>query len=256
MRMMSLFIISAGIAEDDQADGLRENGMIRENLAKTQENIERACRNVGRDSRDVTLIAVSKTKPVSMLMEAYECGCREFGENKVQELVSKYESMPKDIHWHMIGHLQRNKVKYIVDKVALIHSVDSLKLAEEISREAVKKNVSVSILIEVNVAEEESKFGVKVDETLPLIKQIASLPGIRVEGLMTIAPYVENSEENRQYFEILRQLAVDITTKNIDNVNMNVLSMGMTGDYMIAVETGATLVRVGTGIFGERQYLL
>ena len=233
-----------------------ENDMIRENLAKTQENIEKACRNAGRDSKDVTLIAVSKTKPVPVLMEVYECGCREFGENKVQELVSKYESMPKDIHWHMIGHLQRNKVKYIVDKVSMIHSVDSMKLAEEISREAVKKGVTVSILIEVNVAEEESKFGIKATEALPLIEQIAVLPGIRIQGLMTIAPYVENSEDNRQYFEILRQLAVDITKKNLDNVNMNVLSMGMTGDYMIAVEEGATMVRVGTGIFGERQYLL
>lgn len=230
--------------------------MVSENLAKTRENIEKACCNAGRDTKDVTLIAVSKTKPVSMLMEAYACGCREFGENKVQELVEKYEAMPKDIHWHMIGHLQRNKVKYIVDKVVMIHSVDSLKLAEEISREAVKKNVTVSILIEVNVAEEESKFGVKVQDALPLIMQAALLPGISIKGLMTIAPYVENSEENRQYFEILRQLAVDITTKNIDNVSMNVLSMGMTGDYMVAVEEGATLVRVGTGVFGERQYLL
>lgn len=230
--------------------------MIKENLVITQENIKEACHHVGRNPKDVTLIAVSKTKPVSMLIEAYECGCREFGENKVQELVEKYEKMPKDIHWHMIGHLQRNKVKYIVDKVALIHSVDSLKLAEEISREAVKKNVTVSILIEVNVAEEESKFGVTVNETLPLVEKVSKLPGICIKGLMTIAPYVENSEENRQYFEILRQLAVDITTKNIDNVNMSVLSMGMTGDYMTAVEEGATLVRIGTGIFGERQYSL
>ena len=230
--------------------------MVRENIALVQENIENACRNAGRNFDEVTLIAVSKTKPVEMLWEAYRAGVRDFGENRALELLDKYEVMPKDIHWHMIGHLQRNKVKYIVDKVVLIHSVDSLRLAQEISREAVKKNLTVSVLIEVNVADEESKFGVSAEDTLPLVRQIALLPGIRIKGLMTIAPYVENSEENRQYFKILRQLAVDITRKNIDNVSMTVLSMGMTGDYEVAVEEGASLVRVGTGIFGERQYLL
>ncbi len=228
--------------------------MIKENLGQVHENIKQACQNAGRSVEDVTLIAVSKTKPVSALMEAYNCGCREFGENKVQELVEKYEAMPSDIRWHMIGHLQRNKVKYIVDKVALIHSVDSLRLAEEISREAVKKKVEVSILIEINAAGEDTKFGVSPEEALPLIKDIAVLPGIHIKGLMTIAPYVENPEENRQYFKLLRQLAVDISSKNIDNINMNVLSIGMTGDYMVAIEEGASYVRVGTGIFGERQY--
>ncbi len=228
--------------------------MISNNLNRVHENIQKACENAGRSVDDVTLIAVSKTKPVSDLMEAYRCGCREFGENKVQELVEKYEVMPSDIHWHMIGHLQRNKVKYIVDKVFLIHSVDSVRLAEEISREAVKKQVEVSILIEVNVAGEDTKYGVSPKEALPLIKEIAVLPSIHVKGLMTIAPYVDNPEENRQYFEQLRQLAVDISSKNIDNISMNVLSMGMTGDYMVAVEEGASYVRVGTGIFGERQY--
>lgn len=228
--------------------------MIKDNLALVQENIKKACQAAGRDEAQVTLIAVSKTKPVELLMEAYDCGCRHFGENKVQELVCKYEAMPKDIKWHMIGHLQRNKVKYIIDKAALIHSVDSLRLAEEISHEAVKRNIEVSILIEVNTSGEESKFGVSVDGALPLIQEISRLPNIHIKGLMTIAPYVENSEENKPYFEILRELAVDISSKNIDNVNMNVLSMGMTGDYMTAVEEGATLVRVGTGIFGQRQY--
>lgn len=228
--------------------------MIKDNLDYVQENIKQACRMTGRAEDEVTLIAVSKTKPVSMLMEAYECGCRHFGENKVQELVSKYGVMPRDIHWHMIGHLQRNKVKYIIDKVSLIHSVDSMRLAEEISREASKRKIEVSVLIEVNAAGEESKFGVSVRDTLPLVRDIAVLPGIHIKGLMTIAPYVENSEENRPYFEIIKQLAVDISRKNIDNVSMNVLSMGMTGDYVTAVEEGSTLVRVGTGIFGERQY--
>ncbi len=228
--------------------------MIKENIVSVQKNIDKACNSGNRNAEEVTLIAVSKTKPVSMLMEAYECGCREFGENKVQELVDKYEVMPKDIKWHMIGHLQRNKVKYIVDKVTLIHSVDSLKLAEEISKEALKKQVQVPILIEVNVAGEDTKFGVKPTETEELVRQISMLEGIHIKGLMTIAPYVDNPEENRQYFAQLKQLSVDINRKNIDNVNMNVLSMGMTGDYMVAIEEGASYVRVGTGIFGERQY--
>lgn len=228
--------------------------MIAENLKYVNERIQKSCLKAGRDEKEVTLIAVSKTKPVSDLMEAYQEGCREFGENKVQELVDKYEVMPKDIHWHMIGHLQTNKVKYIVDKVTMIHSVDSINLAREISKEAQKKQVTVSILIEVNVAGEESKFGVSMEEAEPLIRKIALLDGIKICGLMTIAPYVEDEEKNRQYFADLKQLSVDIATKNIDNVNMNVLSMGMTGDYAVAIEEGATYVRVGTGIFGERHY--
>ncbi len=228
--------------------------MIRENIKWVENKIDDACKKSGRDREAVTLIAVSKTKPVSMLQEAYEAGCRDFGENKVQELVDKYEHMPKDIRWHMIGHLQRNKVKYIVDKVYLIHSVDSLRLAEEISKEAGKKGVIVSILIEVNVAKEETKFGTTCEDVIELVEEIAKLPNIQVKGLMTIAPYVENPEENRQYFEKLRQIYVDIIRKNIDNVCMDVLSMGMTGDYEVAVTEGATYVRVGTGIFGERQY--
>ena len=228
--------------------------MIQENIRQVEENIRAACDRSGRNPEDVKLIAVSKTKPISMLEEAYAYGCRDFGENKVQELVDKYEKLPKDIRWHMIGHLQRNKVKYIVDKVYLIHSVDSLRLAQEISKEAVKKNVTVSILIEVNVAKEESKFGTTSEEACNMVEEMARLPGIRIKGLMTIAPYVENAEENRQYFEKLRQIYVDIIQKNIDNVCMEELSMGMTGDYQVAVEEGATYVRVGTGIFGERIY--
>ena len=230
--------------------------MIKDNLAIVHQNIRKACESADRNTDEVTLIAVSKTKPVSMLTEAYACGCRDFGENKVQELTSKYEVMPKDIRWHMIGHIQTNKVKYIVDKVCLIHSVDSLKLAQEISAQAVKKQVNVSILIEVNMAGEETKFGVKPQEAEALIREISLLPGISIKGLMTIAPYVEDAEDNRQYFKQLKQLAVDIIYKNIDNVNMSILSMGMTGDYVTAVEEGASCVRVGTGIFGERQYLV
>lgn len=229
--------------------------MIQENLQIIQENIKAACARSGRSENAVKLIAVSKTKPVEMLREAYGAGCRDFGENKVQELVEKYEQMPKDIRWHMIGHLQRNKVKYIVDKVWLIHSVDSLRLAEEISKEAVRKNVKVSILVEVNIAGEASKFGVAAQDVVSLVEEIAKLPNIVIKGLMAIAPYVENSEENRLYFAKLMQIYVDIIHKNIDNVFMEELSMGMTGDYEVAVEEGATYVRVGTGIFGERQYL-
>ena len=228
--------------------------MIRENLHTVEENISAACDRSGRVREDVKLIAVSKTKPVEMLREAYDLGCRDFGENKVQELVDKYDKMPKDIRWHMIGHLQRNKVKYIVDKVCMIHSVDSLRLAEEISKEAVKKNVTVSILVEVNVAEEESKFGTTSEDAISLVEAVSKLPNIIIKGLMTIAPYVENSEENRLYFAKLKQIYVDIIHKNIDNVFMEELSMGMTGDYEVAIEEGATLIRVGTGIFGERQY--
>lgn len=228
--------------------------MIKENLITINQNIQTACLHSDRNTDEVTLIAVSKTKPVTLLKEAYQEGCRDFGENKVQELIDKYEQLPKDIKWHMIGHLQRNKVKYIVGKTALIHSVDSLKLAEEISKESTKKEVTTAVLIEVNVAGEESKFGVAVEETESLIQSVALLPGIVIKGLMTIAPYVADAEENRQYFEKLKQLSVDISRKNIDNVNMNVLSMGMTGDYAVAIEEGATYIRVGTGIFGERQY--
>ena len=228
--------------------------MITQNYDEIQKNIDAACEKAGRERAEVELIAVSKTKPVSMLAQLYEHGCRDFGENKVQELVEKYETLPKDIRWHMIGHLQRNKVKYIVDKVFLIHSVDSLRLSDEISKEACKKNVTVNILIEVNVAQEETKFGLKTDETAELIRQISVLPGICVKGLMTIAPYVENAEENRQYFRKLKQLSVDIMHKNIDNISMGSLSMGMSGDYLVAVEEGATYVRVGTSIFGERDY--
>lgn len=230
--------------------------MLQDNYDKVVDNIIKTCEKFGRNPDEVTLIAVSKTKPVSMLQEIYDHGCRDFGENKVQELLEKYEVMPKDIRWHLIGHLQRNKVKYVVDKAALIHSVDSLKLAEEISKEALKKNVEADILIEVNVAAEESKFGTRTEDAIELVSQIAKLPGIHIKGLMTIAPYVENPEENRQYFAQLRQLSVDISAKNIDNVTMNVLSMGMTGDYETAVSEGATLVRVGTGIFGERHYIV
>ena len=228
--------------------------MIEENLKHVREKILEACQKADRDPSEVTLISVSKTKPIDQLMEAYQAGSRDFGENKVQEIMDKYDAMPQDVKWHMIGHLQRNKVKYIIDKVCLIHSVDSFRLAQEISIQAQKKRVPANILIEVNVAGEESKFGVSTEDVLHLVEQSASLPNIKVCGLMTIAPFVENPEENRKYFRILKQISIDIGRKNIDNVNMEILSMGMTNDFQVAIEEGATMVRVGTGIFGERNY--
>ena len=230
--------------------------MIKENISCVNDNIVTACKKSGRNVKDVTLIAVSKTKPVSMMHDAYETGIRDFGENKVQEIVKKYDDMPKDTRFHMIGHLQTNKVKMLVDKVYMIHSVDSLHLAEVISKEAVKVNKVIPILIEVNVAGEETKYGVSVNSCEELIRACSLLPGIKINGLMTIAPFVENGEENRKHFKALKQLSVDIMQKNIDNVSMEFLSMGMSGDYEVAVEEGASFVRVGTGIFGEREYQL
>ena len=228
--------------------------MIKENIQIVQKNIEEACKKAGRDPAEVTLIAVSKTKPVSDIEEAIRCGMTVFGENKVQELLQKMETIKDDVTWHLIGHLQTNKVKYIADKPLLIHSVDSVKLAKEIQKEAAKKQSDCNILLEVNVAEEESKYGFTYDEVLPAICEIAQFPNVHIQGLMTIAPFVENPEDNREIFAKLHKLLLDIKTRNIDNVNMSVLSMGMTNDYMVAVEEGATMVRVGTGIFGERNY--
>jgi len=228
--------------------------MLKDNLKNVQGEISSAIKRAGRNENEVTLIAVSKTKPVPMLEEIYAEGIRDFGENKVQELVDKYEKLPKDIRWHMIGHLQTNKVKYIIDKAYLIHSVDSIKLAEVISKEAAKKNITASILIEVNVGEEDSKFGLDTTETIKFIEEVAKLPNIIVKGLMTVAPYVENPEENRMIFRTLKKLSVDISSKNIDNVIMEYLSMGMSGDFTVAIEEGASYVRVGTSIFGERDY--
>ena len=228
--------------------------MLKENLKEVEEKIAEACIKAGRKREDVTLVAVSKTKPISMLKEIYECNIRDFGENKVQELSDKYSQMPADIKWHLIGHLQRNKVKAVIDKTVLIHSVDSVRLAETIEQEASKKGLNVDVLIEVNVAEEDSKFGLKLDEVIPTIETIAKFPHVHIKGLMTIAPYVEDPEENRSIFAMLRKLSVDIESKNIDNVSVGILSMGMTNDYQVAIEEGATIVRVGTAIFGERNY--
>ena len=226
---------------------------VAENLKTIRKRVDAACERAGRRPEEVTLIAVSKTKPLSMPQEAYGAGARDFGENKVQEILEKYPEMPEDARFHMIGHLQTNKVKQVVGKAVLIHSVDSLHLAEKIEQEAAKRDLTADILLEVNVAREESKFGLMMEEVIPLLEEVKNLPHVRVRGLMTIAPNVENPEENRKHFKKLYQLYVDIKSKNIDNGTMSVLSMGMTGDFEVAVEEGATMIRVGTGIFGFRQ---
>ncbi len=228
--------------------------MLANNLKEVEAKIQEACTKAGRSRDEITLIAVSKTKPVPMLEEVYNLGIRNFGENKVQELTDKYPQMSKDVIWHLIGHLQRNKVKHVIDKASLIHSVDSIRLAETIEQEASKRNRIVDVLLEVNVAEEESKYGFRVHEVMDAVECIAKFPHVRIKGLMTIAPFVENPEENRIVFYQLRKLSVDIAAKNIDNVSVNILSMGMTNDYQVAIEEGATMVRVGTGIFGQREY--
>lgn len=241
--------------------------MMEKNIKDIKERINFACQRSGRDPLEVELIAASKTKPISMIEEAYELGITNFGENKVQELTKKYDELYEkygdSIKWHLIGHLQRNKVKYIIDKVALIHSVDSLRLGHMIEKEAAKKDIICDILIQVNIANEDSKKGVSSQELMSLFMEIIKFPHIRVRGLMTLAPYVKDSEKNRKYFSIMRQLFVDIKTKNIDNglsktyfdpSSFDILSMGMTGDYEIAVEEGATMIRVGAGIFGDRDY--
>lgn len=228
--------------------------MVKENYNYVKQQVEETAKSCGRDPKEITLIAVSKTKPLENIEELIGIGVEDFGENKVQELCDKYEHVSQPVRFHLIGHLQTNKVKYIVDKACLIHSVDSLKLAQTIQKEAAKKQVIAQILIEVNVAEEDSKFGLHTEDVIPFIQEISTMPNLHVNGLMTIAPFVDDPEDNRKYFRTLKQLSLDITSKNIDNIDMNVLSMGMTNDYKVAIEEGATMVRVGTAIFGARNY--
>ena len=227
---------------------------IRDNLAQVRGNIAAACRRAGRSPDGVTLLAVSKTKPVEMIRACMDAGQTAFGENYVQELEEKYALLGDAVRWHMIGHLQRNKVRYIMDKVSLIHSVDSIRLAEQIQREAEKRDIRSQVLLEVNVAHEESKWGFAPEETEESVRAVSAFANVHICGLMTSAPVTEDPETNRIYFRQLRQLYERIGAMNIPNVDMQVLSMGMTGDYAVAVEEGSTLVRVGTGIFGERDY--
>ena len=229
--------------------------MIKENICDVKEKIKAACERSGRDVSEVTLIAVSKTKPLSMIEEAIGAGMVEFGENKPQEMRDKSRELETPVHWHMIGSLQTNKVKYVVGTACLIHSVDSIALAAAIEKEAAKKEIVMDILLEVNMAKEESKHGFEPSEIFPAVLEISKFPHLRIKGLMTVAPYTENAEENRIYFRKMKELLIDIRGKNIDNVFMDSLSMGMSSDYEVAIEEGATMVRIGTGIFGERIYL-
>lgn len=227
---------------------------IEENITEVKRRVEEAAKKAGRNPEDVLILAVSKTIDVPRIKEAVQCGLNSLGENRVQEIMDKYEPMGEGINWHLIGHLQTNKVKYIIDKVCLIHSVESLKLAEEINKKAEKAGIIMDILVEVNISDEESKFGIKPEDCESFIRELSKMKNINVKGLMTVAPFTENPEENRVYFKGLKDLLVDINNKKIDNINMSELSMGMTGDFEVAVEEGATIVRVGTGIFGERFY--
>lgn len=228
--------------------------MIKKQLEEVRKNITEAALKANRKPEEITLIAVSKTYPASAIKEAMLEGCMDFGENHVQELCQKIEEIQEPVKWHLIGHLQTNKVKYIIGKTELIHSLDSLRLAEEIEKQSAKKEVVTKVLIEVNVANEASKHGFKVEEVLPAVKALSQMPHIRVEGLMTVAPFVEDPEENRTIFRKLLALSVDIQKQKFDNISVNILSMGMSNDYKIAIEEGATMVRVGTAIFGNRDY--
>jgi len=227
--------------------------MIAENISKIKQRIRESCLKVGRNPEDVTIVAVTKTVPVERIKEAIDAGIIDIGENRVQELLEKRNSI-KDVRWHFVGHLQTNKVKYLVDFVYLIHSVDSLKLALEIDKRAKKINRVVDVLIEVNTSGEETKYGVKPDETLDLVRQISeSCEFVRVKGLMTVAAFLPNPEDVRPMFRMLRELRDEIAKFNFKNVDMKHLSMGMSNDFEVAVEEGATLVRIGTAIFGPRN---
>ncbi|WP_026508964.1 YggS family pyridoxal phosphate-dependent enzyme [Butyrivibrio sp. MC2013] len=227
---------------------------ISENLIQVEEKIKKACERAGRKREEVTLIAVSKTKPVSDIREAMDCGITVFGENKVQELRTKTAEITEKLSWHMIGHLQNNKVKYLPGMVDMIHSVDNMKLALEIEKQYAAKGLRADILCEVNMAGEESKFGLSPEDAIAFIDSIKDLEHIRIRGLMTIAPYTDDPESNRKYFRGLRELMNKANESLELKEAMDTLSMGMTGDYEVAIEEGASFVRVGTGIFGERNY--
>lgn len=229
---------------------------IQQAIDEVRVRIKNACERAGRKPEEVTLIAVSKTMPVESIQEAMECGIIEFGENRPQELRDKQAVITEPLHWHMIGSLQTNKLKYVIGKTVMIHSVDTFHLAEAIEEASAKSNIVTNVLLEVNIAGEDSKHGIEPEKLEAFVEQISMFSHIKICGLMTVAPYTDFPEENRVYFKKMKQLMVDINSKNIDNVYMDVLSMGMTGDYEIAIEEGATHVRVGTGIFGHRVYAL
>ncbi len=226
--------------------------MVTENYREVEARVAAACARSGRKREDVTLIAVGKTKPVEMIRELMEIGVRDFGENKAQELKEKSEQIPEPLHWHFIGNLQTNKVKYVVGRAFLIHSVNSLHLAEALQREAEKKQLVCQVLVEVNIAQEATKSGIGEDDAVQLVRQVSELPNLEVRGLMAIAPPVDVPEENRPYFREMKRLAGEIEKLGLPRVRMQEFSMGMTGDFEVAIEEGATMVRVGTAIFGQR----
>jgi pyridoxal phosphate enzyme (YggS family) len=203
-------------------------------------------------AKDVLLLAVTKNVDVERMKEAIESGISVFGENRVQEIEKKYDQIPTKVSWHLIGHLQRNKVKYIINKVSLIHSLDSISLAEEINKRAQQIEKIMPVLVQVNVADETTKFGVSLDQAIPFIQEIKELPNLKISGLMTIGPLVEDVEKVRPIFRQLRELRDQIREMNLPGVSMDYLSMGMSNDYLIAVEEGANIVRIGSGIFGPR----
>ena len=226
---------------------------IRENLEEVERRITAAAERSGRKREDILLVAVTKTHPADMMNEAIRLGVTDIGENKPQEVRDKYADV-LPVKWHLIGHLQTNKVKYVIDKVCLIHSVDSVKLMDEIERQAEKHDLTMDILIQVNISGEETKSGVSADEVEELLLHAGTLKRVKVKGLMTIAPKTDDSVTNTLHFDNMRQLFIDIQKKKYDNVNMKYLSMGMSGDYETAIECGANIVRVGSAIFGERDY--
>lgn len=228
---------------------------IRENIDDIVKRIENTCKKVGRNPNDITVIAVSKTVESERAREAVEAGINNLGENRVQELVKKYDELKDlDIKWHMIGHLQKNKVKYIIDKTVLIHSVESLSLAEEINKRAEKNNLIANVLVELNIGEEDSKFGIKEESVYDFILSLEKFENIRVLGLMTVAPFCENPEDVRWVFKKMKYIYDKISTMNLRNTKMKYLSMGMTNDFEIAIEEGSNIIRIGTAIFGARKY--
>ncbi|MCX8131967.1 MAG: YggS family pyridoxal phosphate-dependent enzyme [Clostridia bacterium] len=227
---------------------------ISDNIKEIKRNVENAAKKSGRTLDDIEIIAVSKTVEPDRITKALDSGLKNLGENRVQELCEKHDILNKEFSWHLIGHLQTNKVKYIIDKVSLIHSVDRIELGREIDIRARKAGRIMDILIQVNVSGEESKFGIPPEHTIDLVRKLSKFENLRVRGLMTIAPFVENPEEVRYVFKGLKKIFIDIKKENIDNIHMDFLSMGMSNDYEIAIEEGSNMVRVGTAIFGKRNF--
>ncbi|KPI48142.1 alanine racemase [Clostridioides difficile] len=230
-------------------------GSIKDNLSEIRSKIEKAAKKVNRDSEEITLLAVTKTVDVDLVNEAMNEGITSVGENKPQELARKYDIIGDKLNWHLIGTLQTNKVKYIIDKVCMIHSLDRIALCEEIQKRAEQINREIDCLIQVNISKEESKHGLDKDEVIDFVKEVSEkYKNIKIKGLMTMAPFIEDENEIRGVFKGLKDLSTQIKELNIPNVEMDALSMGMSHDYEIAIEEGATIVRVGTSIFGERNY--